>query len=104
MQRILLVAALSVIASIISSAQTPRTYQARLSTVPIDIAMQASVAGSGSATAVLSGTKLSITGSFTGLRSPATVARIHAGPKGMRGPEVLDLQVSSGTSGTISGT
>jgi hypothetical protein len=84
-------------------AQARKEFRARLSTVPIDVAMQATVTGRGSATGVLTGTRLSITGTFTNLKSPATVARVHLAPKGLRGPSVFDLQVTSGTSGTIAG-
>lgn len=79
-------------------------YHARLSVVPIDVAMQATVAGSGSTTATLKGTTLSITGTFSGLRTPATVARVHRGPRtAMRGPAIGDLTATAATSGTISG-
>jgi hypothetical protein len=84
-------------------AQPKVHYRARLSPVPIDVAMQSTVAGSGSATAVLAATTLTVNGTFTGLKSSATVARIHAGSKGIRGPAALDLQVTGGVSG-ISGT
>ena len=83
-------------------AQAAKTYRARLSVVPIDIAMQATIAGSGSVTAVLNGTKLSINGTFEGLKSPATIARLHRAQRGVRGPALLDLQATAGTSGTIS--
>src|SRR5215217_4269742 len=69
------------------SAQQPKTFKARLSPVPIDVSMQATIAGSGSVVATLTGTRLAITGSFEGLRSPATIAQIHKGPtRGVRGP------------------
>ena len=84
--------------------QGPRTFVARLSPVPITVAMQESVAGRGSATAVLTGNRLTITGTFEGLRSSATVARLHLAARGVRGPAVIDITVSKGTSGTISGT
>jgi len=85
-------------------AQTGKTFRARLSPVPIDQAMMATIAGLGSATAVLAGTKLTVTGTFDGLKSPATIVQIHKGQRGVRGPAVLDLQATKGTSGTISGT
>jgi hypothetical protein len=44
-----------------------------------------------------------VTGTFKGLQSPATVARLHVAPKGQRGPAMLDLVVTKATSGTISG-
>ena len=86
-----------------AGAQKSETDKARLSTVPIDATMQPRIAGSGSLTAVLNGNKLSFSGSFQGLRSPATHASIHVGPKGIRGPAILDLMVSNATSGNVSG-
>jgi hypothetical protein len=88
-------------------AQPPRNFKARLSPVPIDIAMQANIAGTGSISAVLAGNKLTINGTFEGLRGPATIAQIHKSPtRGMRGPVVADLTVAKGTeptAGTITG-
>lgn len=89
--------------SLSSGAQGAQKFRARLSTVPIDASMQATIAGSGSATAELAGTRLSITGNFEGLRSPATVARIHMGQTGVRGPAIFDLTATKATSGTITG-
>jgi len=86
-------------------AQAAKIFKARLSPVPIDVTMQATVSGTGSATAVLTGSKLAITGNFDGLRSPATIAQMHKSPvRGVRGPVVFDLTAASGTSGTITGT
>jgi hypothetical protein len=86
------------------AAQQARTFTARLSTVPITVAMQNVVAGRGAVKAVLTDDTLTVQGTFEGLRTPATVARIHLAPRGMRGPSVLELTVSKGTSGTISGS
>src|SRR6266496_1758406 len=68
-------------------AQQPKTFRTRLAPV-------------------LTGTKLAITGTFEGLRSPATIAQLHRSPvKGVCGPVVFDLAVKAdGTSGTLSGT
>ena len=85
-------------------AQQTRTFVARLSVVPLTVDMQATVAGRGAAKAVLTGNKLTVNGTFEGLRSPATVARIHLAPRAVRGPAVLELTVSKGTTGTISGS
>lgn len=85
-------------------AQSGESFKARLSTVPIDVTMMSTVAGSGSLTAVLDGNKLTINGTFQGLRSPATLAKIHRAPKGIRGPAILDLTVSQETNGTVSGS
>ena len=84
-------------------AQAPRNYRARLSPVPIDVSQVATITGSGSVTAVLNGTKLTVTGTFEGMKSPATVVHLHMGQRGVRGPSVLDLQATKATSGTISG-
>ena len=86
--------------------QQPKTFKTRLAPVPIDVAMQATIAGSGTVSAVLTGAKLAVTGSFEGLRSPATTAQLHRSPvKGVRGPAIFDLAVTKteGTSGTLSG-
>lgn len=85
-------------------AQAARSFTARLSVVPIDLAMQGTVAGSGSATAELKGRTLTVTGDYKGLKTPATAVRLHRGPKGIRGPAFADLKSSGGTSGTISGS
>jgi len=87
------------------SAQAARTFKARLSPVPIDLTMQATVAGNGTATASLVGSKLTVSGTFEGLKSPATIARMHKSPtRGVRGPEIFTLTVTQATSGSISGT
>jgi len=87
-----------------TGAQSPRTFKARLSAVPV-AAYSANVVGTGSVTATLSGTKLTINGTFDGLATPATVAQIHKSPKpGIRGPVLFELTVSKATSGTLTGT
>ena len=104
MTRVVMTALALVAVTASSGAQTPQ-YRARLSPVPLDIAMQSTIAGSGSATAVLKGTTLTINGTFAGLRTAATVARVHRGPKtAMRGPAIGDLTATAATSGTISGS
>ena len=82
------------------------TFKARLSPVPIDLSMMARIAGSGSLTATLSGKQLTVTGTFEGLRSPATAAQLHRAPKGIPGPAVagLDLSVTKAEKGAISGS
>ena len=98
-----LVLALAVAVSSLVQAQAPQ-YRARLAIVPIDIAMQATIAGSGAATATLKGGTLTITGTFSGLKTAATVARVHRGPRtAMRGAPIGDLVITANTSGTISG-
>jgi hypothetical protein len=90
-----LIAAAALIAS--AEAQAPQ-YRARLSPVPLDIAMQATIAGSGIVTASIKGTTLTLNGTFTGLKTPATAARVHRGPKtAMRGPAIGDLTATAAT-------
>ena len=88
-----------------AAAQTPVTYRTRLAPVAIDAAMKTTIAGEGSATAVLAGTKLTVTGTFEGLKSPATMAHIHQGTAtGVRGAKLLDLTISKAMEGSVSGT
>ena len=100
----LLVGMLLLVICAAADAQKSETYKVRLSTVPVDATMLSRVAGSGSLTAVLSGNKLTLNGTFQALRFPATHASIHMGPKGIPGPPVLDLMVSNATSGDVTGT
>ena len=85
-------------------AQPQEKYKVRLATVPMDGGMRDAVAGSGAASAVLAGSRLTVSGTFDGLRSAATAARIHRGlATGVRGTAVAELTVSKGTNGTIAG-
>lgn len=80
-------------------------FQTRLSTVPIDLRMSATVAGSGTALATLEGTTLTVRGTFEGLKGAATVARLHRSSYiGVAGPAIADLTVSSAAAGTLTGT
>jgi len=89
-----------------TSAQNSEKFKARLSPVPIDVTMMSTIAGSGSITAALAGKQLTITGTFEGLRSPATTVQIHRGMKGIRGPVILDLDltISKAVKGTFNGS
>jgi len=87
------------------AAQNQERYKVRLSTVPMDGGMRDTVAGAGSASAVLAGAKLTITGTFSGMRTAATTARLHNGlTRGVRGAAVGDLTVSKAITGSISGS
>jgi hypothetical protein len=87
------------------AAQSTETFKARLSALPADAKTRPSLAGSGSASAVLTGSKLAITGSFEGLLSAATTATLHSSvAAGVRGPAMGDLTISKAASGTISGS
>jgi hypothetical protein len=86
-----------------ASGQGSTSFVVRLSTVPIMVANQDTVSGQGAASATLNGNRLTISGKFEGLRSPATVARVHLAPRGTRGQARADLVVSKATSGTVDG-
>ena len=79
-------------------------FKARLAPVPVETSTLAGITGLGAATATLNGRSLSVSGSFEGLQSPATIAQLHLGPKGVRGPAMFDLSVTKATNGTMSGT
>lgn len=86
-------------------AQNVQSFKARLSTVPVDATMLPTVTGRGSLKAVLTVNKLTISGSFEGMRSPAIRASLHIGPqKGIRGPAVHDLDVTKDKAGSVSGS
>src|SRR5215207_3218233 len=87
------------------AAQNQERYKARLATVPMDGGMRATVAGSGAVSAVLAGTRLTVNGTFQGLLSPASTARVHHGPAmGVRGAPLADLTVSKGVNGMLTGS
>jgi len=94
-----------VLAAVAVSAQSGDKYTVRLGMVPAaNGPQQALVAGKGAATATLAGTRLTITGTFEGLPSAATAARLHQGvAKGARGKAFADLTITKAVSGTISG-
>lgn len=86
------------------AAQSGTSFKTRLSPVPIDVTMQATIAGSGTVTATLAGSKLTVNGTFEGLKSPATIAKLRkSSVRGVRGPEVFDLTVTHATAGSLSG-
>jgi hypothetical protein len=91
--------------AITTAAQSPETFKTRLAPVALDAAMKSTIAGTGSATATLTGTKFTVNGTFEGLKSNATMAHIHQGSAaGVRGPKLLDLTVTKSMSGTLSGS
>ena len=85
------------------AAQERLVLNVRLTTIPVEAATAEGLTGFGSATASLDGNRLTVTGSFEGLQSPAMSAGLHTAPKGLRGPAIIDLEVTSGTTGKITG-
>ena len=98
-------AALLLFVFALAAAAQTETFRARLYPVPIDASLRAEITGNGSISATFDGHKLLLTGSFEGLRSPATIAKIHESPvTGVRGPAILDLTIQKSTSGSIAGS
>jgi len=86
-------------------AQSGTVFKTRLSPVAMDATMRATVAGSGSVSVRLTGSRLVVTGSFEGLLSPATMAQVRRSPvTGVRGPALFDLTVTKAAGGAISGS
>jgi hypothetical protein len=87
-----------------TSAAPATSFRARLSPVPVESSTASKITGSGTVTATLDGSKLTISGTFEGMKSPATIAQIHMGQRGVRGPVEFDLQVEKAPNGNVSGT
>jgi CHRD domain-containing protein len=89
----------------VAAAQAPApSFRARLTPVPVETSTAATITGSGTVTATLNGTRLSLSGTFAGMKSAATIAQIHLGARGVRGPVEFDLTVEKAASGAISGS
>src|SRR5215472_10783120 len=103
MRRILVLALGAVAAVWTLSAQ--ETFKTRLSPVPIDAQLAPTITGHGSVSAVLTGAKLNVTGTFEGMRSAATGAHLYQSKMtGVRGSEIHELTVSKAMDGSISGS
>jgi len=91
---------------IASAAQAaPAVFTTHLESADLGAADRPNVNGEGDVRAVLDGRTLTISGTFQGLPTAATRARIFRGMiVGAPGDPILDLTVSTATSGTISGT
>lgn len=88
-----------------NGAQSGDTYKARLSALPADAKTRPDLAGTGSVTATLSGTKLTVNGTFEGLKTNAVSAKLQNGVvAGVRGPAFADLTITKAMSGTITGS
>jgi hypothetical protein len=79
-------------------------YHVRLSPLGVTNATVDTTTGIGSATATLSGNRLTIEATFEGLTGAATAANVRRGPKGIPGPVVFELNVPKASSGTLSAT
>jgi len=91
--------------ALIWAAAPQEKFHTRLAPVAMDATMRANVAGIGSASATLTGNKLTVSGTFEGLRTPATTANLRLSRvAGVRGPAVLELTVTHAAAGSISGS
>jgi hypothetical protein len=97
-----LLAALFFLIAQATSGQT--IFKARLSPVPVETSTAASIKGTGSVVGTLNGSTLTISGTFEGMKSAATIAQVHMGARGVRGPVEFDLVVDKQPSGAVSGT
>jgi hypothetical protein len=80
-------------------------FKARLTPVPIEASNAATTTGIGAATASLDGTRLTLSGNFSGMQGPATVAQLHAGAmRGVRGPAFADVTVPQTPNGDFRAT
>lgn len=90
---------------VITSVSAQESLTARLTMMPIDEVNRGIVTGAGTVAAELDGNRLTITGSFSGLRGPATVARVHQSiDRGIRGAALYDLSVTPAVAGDIAGS
>lgn len=97
--------ALLAVIGVCAAAQSEEKFRTRLAPVAMDIAMRVNIAGTGSASATLNGSKVAVTGTFDGLVTPATNAHLHMGlAPGVRGPSVFNLTVTTAKTGTIGGS
>src|ERR1700750_2362453 len=82
------------------------TYEAELDPAPFDATNRADVIGSiGNATATLDGNTLTVKGTFSNLKSPATTGSFRIGlAKGVPGDAIGSLTVEHARQGSFSGT
>jgi hypothetical protein len=81
------------------------SYKARLSALPADAKTRPDLAGEGTVTATLAGTKLTLTGTFEGLKTNAVMVELRdGGMAGVRGPALGTLTITKAMKGTITGS
>ena len=86
-------------------AQAQESFKTRLASVPIDEKLAPVIKGRGAVSAVLSGSKLTVTGTFEGMLSPATAAHLlQSKMTGIRGVVIQALTISKATAGDITGS
>jgi hypothetical protein len=99
--------ACAILASVLltGAARADEGFDFRLSPGPRLVGTRADSSGSGRVTATLAGNALSLSGSYQGLLSAPSMARLLMGPApGVRGPKIADLTISPAPAGTVSGS
>jgi hypothetical protein len=87
------------------SISAQESFKARLSALPADAKTRPELAGSGTVTGTLAGMKLTVNGTFEGLKTNATMAELRdGGLGGVRGPVVGPLNITKAMKGTITGS
>jgi hypothetical protein len=103
-RRIFMCAAAGMLLLTASAWAAGQTFETSLDPAPFDASTKPNVQGAGKVSAVLDGRVLTITGSYSGLPSNATIAHVNMGlAMGVLGDPIGDLKVSGGTAGEISG-
>ena len=99
------VAAAAAVFAGLALSQGGESYKTRLSALPADAKTRPDLAGTGTATATLAGKKLTVNGTFDGLKTNATMAELrNAVAAGVRGPAIGTLTITKAMKGTISGS
>ena len=80
----------------------PDTYRARLSPMPTTPQTVTTITGEGEVILTLDGNTLTVSGSFAGMNSAATMAHLHNGPPAQPGPVVHTLEITKMPAGEIS--
>ena len=80
------------------------SFRARLSPLPVNGRTVQTITGIGQVRATLDGNRLTVTGTYRGMSSPATAAHLHFGAPGRPGPLAQPLEVTTSPEGNVSGT
>ena len=80
------------------------SFRARLSPLPVSGRTVRTITGLGQVRATLDGNRLTVTGTYRGMSSPATAAHLHFGAPGRPGPLAQPLEVTTSPEGEVTGT
>jgi hypothetical protein len=99
-------ATLALLLSTAARALAAETYTLALDPVAYDNSTRDAIVGQGKLTATLDGNRLTVSGNFSGLSSPATLVKLGVGLDfGIPATDFFgNLTASGGTSGTVSGS